>query len=79
VSKYYHVIHKNGAWHLYAGNAPSALATDVQRSQVIKVARSLARQDGAKIVIHKEEGPKMTYGSTQGTETAAVVRPAGKN
>ena len=53
VVKYYHVMKKNGAWHLYAGNSPAALVTDSEQARVIRAARSLARQNGARIVFHK--------------------------
>jgi hypothetical protein len=53
VIKYYHVMKKNGAWHLYAGNSPAALVSDGERARVISAARSLARQSGARIVLHK--------------------------
>jgi hypothetical protein len=53
VTKYYHVMKKNGAWHLYAGNSPAALVSNSERARVISAARSLARQNGARIVLHK--------------------------
>ncbi|MCC6534640.1 MAG: hypothetical protein IT531_18990 [Burkholderiales bacterium] len=54
---------KNGAWHLYAGNAPSALVTDAQQAKVVKTARSLARQNGGRVILHKPESAL-----TSGTE-----------
>jgi len=56
VAKYYHVMKKNGAWHLYAGNSAAALVTDSEQARVVKAARSLARQSGARIVFHKTAG-----------------------
>jgi hypothetical protein len=53
VIKYYHVMKKDGAWHLYAGNSPAALVSDSEQARVIRAARSLARQNGARIVLHK--------------------------
>ena len=54
MNKYYHVMKKDGAWHLYAGNSAAAIVTDEQQSRVMKTARSLARQHGGRIILHKE-------------------------
>jgi hypothetical protein len=64
--RYYHVVNRDGRWHLYFGNSFSPLLVDSDRRRVIDAARKLARQSGMKIVIHKspeasppaEEGPK---------------------
>lgn len=54
MTKYYHIIKKQGAWHLYAGNAISALSSDVEQANVVRAARALARHDGARVVVHKD-------------------------
>ncbi len=54
MSRYYHIIKKQGQWQLYAGNAVSALMADPERTAVVKAARSLARHNGARIVVHKD-------------------------
>ena len=54
MSKFYHVIKKQGRWHLYAGNALTALLDDVEQSIVVKAARSLARHNRARVVVHKD-------------------------
>ena len=71
--RYYHVMHKNGEWHLYLGNSDTPILVDPSRSAVLKAARSLARQSGMKVVIHKPQpeaapraggkGPKPRDGS----------------
>ena len=51
--RYYHVVNRDGRWHLYFGNSFSPLLTNDDRRKVIDAARKLARQNGMKIVIHK--------------------------
>jgi hypothetical protein len=55
VNRYYHVMKKQGQWHLYAGNAISALMVDVHRANIVKAARTLARHNGAKVILHRDE------------------------
>jgi hypothetical protein len=54
MSRYYHIIKKQGQWHLYAGNAVSPLMADEERTTVVKAARSLARHNGGRVVVHKD-------------------------
>lgn len=54
MAKYYHVIKKQGVWHLYAGNSLSALASDPTQKAVVRAARALARHDGGRVVVHKD-------------------------
>ena len=51
--RYYHVLNRDGRWHLYFGNSFSPLLVDSDRRKVLDAARKLARQSGMKIVIHK--------------------------
>ena len=75
VSRYYHVMKKDGVWHLYAGNAASALVTDVQQARVIKAARSLARQNGGRIVLHKDtSGPAPDTSSEPGQDAGGAAK-----
>jgi hypothetical protein len=53
--KYYHVIKKQSQWLLYADNAEKALAADTSQSALVQKARRLARQHGAKVILHKED------------------------
>jgi len=55
MQRYYHVMKKQGEWHLYAGNAESALMVDLHRANIIKAARNLARQNRARVVLHRDE------------------------
>jgi hypothetical protein len=50
---YYHVMHKDGEWHLYFGNSIAPILVDHDRRRILEAARKLARQNGMKIVIHK--------------------------
>ncbi len=52
---YYHVIKKLGQWHLYADHGATVLAADTTQAAVVRTARTLARQHGARVVLHKEE------------------------
>lgn len=54
MARYYHVIKKQGQWHLYAGNAITSLMADSDQARVTRAARTLARHDGAKVVVHKD-------------------------
>ena len=54
MARYYHVIKKQGQWHLYAGNAITSLMADSDQVTVTRAARALARHDGAKVVVHKD-------------------------
>jgi len=54
MARYYHVIKKQGQWHLYAGNAITSLMAETDQARVTRAARSLARHDGAKVVVHKD-------------------------
>ncbi len=53
MARYYHVIKKQGKWHLYAGNAITSLMAESDQAVVTRAARALARHDGAKVVVHK--------------------------
>jgi hypothetical protein len=55
VSRYYHVMKKQGQWHLYAGNAVSALMADVHQANIMRAARTLARQNSAKVILHRDD------------------------
>ena len=55
MSRYYHVMKKQGQWHLYAGNALSALMVDVHRANIIKAARTLARHNRARVILHRDD------------------------
>lgn len=55
MATYYHVIKKHGVWHLYAGNAVASLMADANRGVIVRAARALARHDGAKVVVHREQ------------------------
>ena len=54
MNRYYHVMRKEGQWHLYAGNAISALMVDMHRANILKAARTLARHNGAKVILHRD-------------------------
>ncbi len=54
MARYYHVIKKQGQWHLYAGNAITSLMAESDQARVTRAARTLARHDGAKVVVHKD-------------------------
>lgn len=65
--RYYHVMHKNGKWHLYFGNSTKPVLVDPCRSVVVKAARSLARQSGMKVIIHRpQETPPRRGGTDPG-------------
>jgi hypothetical protein len=59
MSRYYHVIKKQGQWHLYAGNAATALMANAEQTSVVKAARALARHNGARVVVHKDHSAEV--------------------
>lgn len=65
--RYYHVMNKDGEWHLYFGNSTTPILSDANRSTVVKAARALARQSGMKVIIHKaaEQESKPRSGDPQ--------------
>ena len=63
MNRYYHVMKKEGQWHLYAGNAFSALMVDMHRANIVKAARTLARHNGAKVILHRDASESI-YGGT---------------
>lgn len=51
--RYYHVMNKDGEWHLYFGNSTTPIVSNANRATVVRAARALARQSGMKVIIHK--------------------------
>ena len=51
--RYYHVIFRDGAWHLYLGDGEFPLAVDPDKDVVLKAARARARQYGTKVIVHR--------------------------
>ena len=66
--RYYHVVNRDGRWHLYFGNSFSPLLVDADRRRVIEAARKLARQSGMKIVIHKSPDASTPAKSSKAVE-----------
>jgi hypothetical protein len=60
VAKLYHVIKKQGKWHLYAGNAINELVSDVVQANVLRAARALARHGGGRVIVHKDHSAELT-------------------
>lgn len=54
MAKLYHVIKKQGVWHLYAGNAITELVSDAVQANVVRAARALVRHGGGRVVVHKD-------------------------
>jgi len=54
MAKLYHVIKKQGVWHLYAGNAIDELVSDAVQANVVRAARALVRHGGGRVVVHKD-------------------------
>ena len=65
MSRYYHVIMKQGLWHLYAGNAITSLMAERDQAMVLRAARALARHDGARVVVHKASAHELEEGRSQ--------------
>jgi hypothetical protein len=51
--RYYHVIFRAGAWHLYLGDGQYPLMVDEDKAAVIKAARRRARENRFKVIIHR--------------------------
>ena len=60
--RYYHVIFRDGAWHLYLGDGGYPLLVDQDKAAVLRAARSRARMYRMKVIVHRapheeERGP----------------------
>lgn len=53
--RHYHVIPRNGRWHLYEGDATSSLAEGSSKADIIRAARAHVRLRGGRVVVHIEE------------------------
>ena len=51
--RYYHVIYRAGAWHLYLGDGEYPLVVDESKSAVVRDARNRARKFGMKVIVHR--------------------------
>lgn len=71
MTRYYHVIKRQDQWHLHAGNAIASLMADAEQANVIKAARSLARHDGARVVVHKDYPEETATGADRGSQVVA--------
>lgn len=60
VAKLYHVIKKQGVWHLYAGNSINELVSDAVQANVVRAARSLVRHGGGRVVVHKDHSDDLS-------------------
>lgn len=49
----YHVLKKNGQWHLYVGNDSLPVFVHPSRSAVLNHARGRARKDGSRVIVHR--------------------------
>jgi len=73
VAKLYHVIKKQGTWHLYAGNAISELVSDAVQANVVRAARALARHGGGRVVVHKDHSAELAeFGASIRAVSAAL-------
>ena len=68
MARYYHVIKKQGKWHLYAGNAITSLMAESDQAVVTRAARALARHDGAKVVVHKDSARDVVSNGPDGRD-----------
>lgn len=59
--RYYHVMCKSDAWHLYHGDGPYPLMSDRSKTVILNAARRRARDYGAKVIVHKAPEPERTH------------------
>lgn len=50
---YYHVMNKEGVWHVYRDHSGRPMTSGATKAEVMKRARVLARQTGGKVIVHK--------------------------
>ena len=51
--RYYHVMFKNGAWHLYLGDGEHPLLVHRSKMAVLNAARTRARLYQMKVIVHR--------------------------
>lgn len=49
----FHVMKKDGQWHVYAGNDVSPLCTLASRASAINQARTRSRRMGGRVIVHR--------------------------
>ena len=59
--RYFHVMKKQDAWHLYQGDALDPILVHRERTIVVRRARHLSRSAPAKIVVHREQSINPSY------------------